>query len=70
MNLQEMLDKLEAVVADDAAEEMCIKAAFPGRINKGDYKEAVAKISLIYRIVHSWNPKHSCHYVHDDWRAI
>jgi hypothetical protein len=31
-------------------------------------KSMQGKISAVYRLAHSFNPRHCCHHVHDVWR--
>jgi hypothetical protein len=67
-NLRRALAAIEDIVSDDFCEELSLMAA-EGKL-KGDILLAQEKISLIYRIAHSWNPAHPCHKVHNDWRKL
>jgi hypothetical protein len=64
-----VLNVIERIVADDFCEDLNCEAAFhPTELSQRE-RTANAKLSMIYRIVHSLNPSHSCYYVHKNWRA-
>lgn len=63
-NLLDVLAAIEQICGDDFCEELhCDTRKLSGRI-------AVAsdKLSIIYRLAHSFNTRHSCYSVHDSWR--
>jgi hypothetical protein len=69
--IEALLDALSAVedaVGDDFCEEMDWEAA-NGELS-GNAKTMQEKLSLAYRICHSWNTRHCCFYIHKNWRKL
>ncbi len=67
MDLIKILERIENIVSDDLSVEIDMDLA-NGELS-GREKQMAQKLVTIYKIAHAHNPNHSCHYVHEDWRA-
>jgi len=65
-----VMDRLEEIVADDFCEELDCEIAFRPETFSLRERRMQDKLSLLYRLAHSHNPRHECYRVHDDWRAL
>lgn len=66
--LERVIDAIESIVHDDFCEEMDMLSTVPEALTERE-KIATAKLGEIYKLSHAFNCSHSCHRVHDDWRA-
>lgn len=66
--LERVINAIESIVHDDFCEEMDLLSTVPEALTERE-KIATAKLGEIYKLSHAFNRSHSCHRVHDDWRA-
>ena len=66
-NILAALEAIEEIVSDDFCETAELEL-FKKRVKDKNLKVAYEKLGKIYKIAHSFNPKHSCYNYHKDWR--
>lgn len=57
---------IEEMAGDDFCEDLAMCNA--SRKLRGRIATAHEKLSRIYRLAHAFNPQHTCHHVHENWR--
>ncbi len=67
---QEVLALIDEITGDDFCFDLdCLAAFNPERLSQKE-KGCHEKLSLIYKLAHSFNRSTICHHVHDDWRKL
>ena len=67
---QDVIDAIDRIVSDEFCETLDIRAAFKPETMTETEKICHEKLSLAYRIAHSFNRSHSCYRVHGAWREL
>jgi hypothetical protein len=67
-DLFDVLAAIESIVGDEFCEELDCDVLLPNRTPTEFEKSVQGKLSAVYRLAHSFNPRHCCHHVHDVWR--
>jgi len=67
---QDVIAAIDSLASDDFCADLDMVMAFhPEQLTERE-KTASGKLSVIYRLAHSFNRSHSCYHVHDDWRTL
>ena len=67
-DLLDVLAAIESIVGDEFCAELDCDVLLPNRTPTEFEKSVQGKLSAVYRLAHSFNPRHCCHHVHDVWR--